>query len=740
MCGESYTDGKDIADAPVCQHRDADDNERCDVCGESYTDGKDVGEHVHYYIVESTDEKFLKSEASIESAATYYYSCLCGAIGSETFTHGEPLPVTYRVTFDFANGQENITANYNAGAKLNKITPIKNGYTFVEWQYNGKAWSFDTDAVASDMTLVAIWQKSAATLGNISYNTSKTAISEYDEITAALFGATCYYSDGTPALVEIAVSGTQTAGNTVNIRFYVTDESETKQVTVKNVKVYGAPTLDYDKSVDWVNIQRGLNKETFSATAKDTFGGEASISLSISGSYKAGDTVTVLITATDVVGNKTTAEIEGVKAYAAPTIVCNTSKSCIKISDTINADLFEAYATDSFGGSCTVALTCDNVKSGATVTVVITATDSVGNVATKNLSGIKVYGTPTVKIDPFIYDYTDISFIAVVKDSFGNELTPEITYVGDLCAGSTVVVTVKATDKVGNTVERSYTYVVNHDSHSWVDGYCSVCSKACPYDMDGDYIYFGEYPQTIKADDITITDTQDARGYYLGSDGYYYAKVTATPNSSGYTFSTGASVTSGEVYYFKVEPIRWRILSTDGKTALILCDSIIANHRYDDSYNNNYAQSEIRQWLNDTFYESAFSDLQREIILTTTVDNSVYSTGDSSNSYACEDTEDKVFLLSYREVTSSAYGFASNYSTYNTARRMQTSDYSRATGVLMNTSSTYYGNGSWWLRSPNYHYGNDARYVYYGGNVGSSNSVSGSYFGVVAALQIRLQA
>ena len=31
-CEESYTDGKDIPDAPLCQHRDLDDNSLCDKC------------------------------------------------------------------------------------------------------------------------------------------------------------------------------------------------------------------------------------------------------------------------------------------------------------------------------------------------------------------------------------------------------------------------------------------------------------------------------------------------------------------------------------------------------------------------------------------------------------------------------------------------------------------------------------------------------------------------------------
>ena len=243
----------------------------------------------------------------------------------------------------------------------------------------------------------------------------------------------------------------------------------------------------------------------------------------------------------------------------------------------------------------------------------------------------------------------------------------------------------------------------------------------------------------MKADGVTITDTQDDRGYYLGSDGYYYAKVVATPYDSGYKFSTGASVTSGSVYYFKVEPIRWRILSTDGETAFILCDSIIANMAYDEGGSNNYKNSDVRAWLNSTFYETAFSELQKDLILTTTVDNSVYSTGYSPNQYACEDTEDKIFLPSYREVTNSEYGFETSSSTDDTARRMQMSDYSRATGAYMSTgSSIYYGNGWWWLRSP-YDDGSDiARYVVHYACVDGNYYVYDSSFGIVPALQIRL--
>ena len=274
-------------------------------------------------------------------------------------------------------------------------------------------------------------------------------------------------------------------------------------------------------------------------------------------------------------------------------------------------------------------------------------------------------------------------------------------------------------------------------------------------DKNGSYILFGQYPQTIKAEDVTITsDTPDEDGYYLGSDGARYAKVVAephvSPDSDNYKFSDNSSVTSGNTYYFKVEPIRWRILSESNGKAFIICDSIIANHYYHHTtsstmvkgglaYANNYKHSDIRAWLNDEFYNTAFGELQQALIATTEVDNSVESTGSSSNPYACENTNDKIFLPSYSEIVNIDYGFASSSLTGDTARRMLTSDYSRATGACMHPISTsYYGNGLWWLRSP---YSDDrrfARIVKYDGDVRNYTFVDDVDYGVVPALNLTL--
>lgn len=264
---------------------------------------------------------------------------------------------------------------------------------------------------------------------------------------------------------------------------------------------------------------------------------------------------------------------------------------------------------------------------------------------------------------------------------------------------------------------------------------CEICS--------GSYIYFGEYPQTVKAAAVSITTTTDSRGYYLGSDGSYYAKVTAIPYGSSYKFSTGDIIEQGKVYYFKVEPILWRILSRDNSTALILCDSIIANKPFDKSgeYSNNYANSDIRAWLNAEFYNTAFTVLQKELILITTVDNSATSTGIRDNPNACENTQDCIFLLSYADVNNAAYGFSTLSWEDDIARRMQTSDYSRATGadtnMLTNVINEEYGNGEWWLRSAYSFNTNCAQRVMEDGYIYNGN-VNYICYGVVPALRIRL--
>ena len=231
-------------------------------------------------------------------------------------------------------------------------------------------------------------------------------------------------------------------------------------------------------------------------------------------------------------------------------------------------------------------------------------------------------------------------------------------------------------------------------------------------DLNGNYVLFGSYPQTIKASGVTInTSDVDGNGYYLGSDGERYLKFKATLSVDGYIFSDGSTITKDVEYYFKVEPIKWEILTESHNTITLLSNTIIDIQLYlgivgtsrtengKTIYNNNYKYSDIRSWLNKEFYKKAFSNDENNIIEPVTVDNSATSTNSDSNIYACDDTEDKVWLLSYQDLLNADYGFG-NIVNEDKARQKMMSDYSRASKTYSKDDSTLY-NGSWWTRSPN---------------------------------------
>ena len=299
---------------------------------------------------------------------------------------------------------------------------------------------------------------------------------------------------------------------------------------------------------------------------------------------------------------------------------------------------------------------------------------------------------------------------------------------------------------------RYNTYSVRYElGHSYTDKVCTLCGDTVVnselYVRDGDFIYFGEFPQTIKADDVTITGEQDKRGYYLGSDGFYYAAVTATPLNDSYTFTNNAFIVSGEVYYFKVEPIRWRILKDYGESASLLCDFVVYSMAYQSSYNystnfttangapsrtlaNNYVYSSVRKWLVETFYNTAFNTKEQQIIMTRSLDNSANSTG--ANTSTVLSTNDKVYLISHADAINANYGFASA-DTNDAARKMGASDYAYATG----TAKTGGLGPSWWLRSAST-INPQAQIVTQSGYLNKSGSTVKMKEGVVPAISIEL--
>lgn len=269
---------------------------------------------------------------------------------------------------------------------------------------------------------------------------------------------------------------------------------------------------------------------------------------------------------------------------------------------------------------------------------------------------------------------------------------------------------------------------------------------------DGQTITYGLYPQNKVNDwllvfSLNTLTTPESNGWYL-YDNEYYAKVTATPYDSDYEFDNGTTIVRGTTYWFKCEPITWNILSSNGGDYYLVSSVLLDKYCYHKSttirtidgkavYANNYKHSDIRAWLNNDFYNSAFA-LNDSFIQATTVDNGASTTDSTSNSYACDNTQDKVLLLSYKDYTKPSYGFLRSTGETST-RSCRTTDWSRARGVFYHTDSDKYQyNGFYWTRSPHSEHSNYVSGVMFYGSLDNRCYVCDAFYGVRPTLGIHI--
>ena len=238
-------------------------------------------------------------------------------------------------------------------------------------------------------------------------------------------------------------------------------------------------------------------------------------------------------------------------------------------------------------------------------------------------------------------------------------------------------------------------------------------------------VTYGLYPQTYVSNaslEAALNgldeNAQDSNGYYF-YDNEYYVKFTAKPCFSSYPFSDGTTpIVEGNEYWFKCEPITWYALRTHkltSRTDYELFSSVLLDCQIYDKSSNNYEASYIRDWLNDDFYNSAFC-LDNSFIQTIEVDNSASSTGSPSNPYASDNTNDNVYLYSYKELTSTYY-----FSTEDSKRLSTVTDFTKASGAYYDSDTQI---GYYWTRSPYPTEEDDVWRVNGKGEIGNDNRTS----------------
>ena len=170
------------------------------------------------------------------------------------------------------------------------------------------------------------------------------------------------------------------------------------------------------------------------------------------------------------------------------------------------------------------------------------------------------------------------------------------------------------------------------------------------------------------------------------------------------------------------EPIEWLVLARQDDRALLLSKHCLASLPWHNSaVPATWDTCNLRTWLNQDFLEAAFTEDERSVILTSSLDN-----GDD---FGCgtpvgANTQDKIFLLSGAEV--------SQYLTDSSLRVVKPTAYAVSQGAYTNGS----GECAWWLRSPGMNDTSPA-YLSSAGEIGSrAHEASERIIGVRPAMWI----
>lgn len=147
-------------------------------------------------------------------------------------------------------------------------------------------------------------------------------------------------------------------------------------------------------------------------------------------------------------------------------------------------------------------------------------------------------------------------------------------------------------------------------------------------------------------------------------------------------------------YYNGSESIQWVVIRVAGDKVLLVSLYGLDSKPYNNTYTNvTWASCSLRSWLNDTFYNTAFSSSEKAgiaYVRLTNDNNPTYHTAGGVN------TSDHVFILSYSETL-----------------KYLPKEYRAATATAYaarNTSSKAWTSSRWWMRTPaKYH--DDALYV-----------------------------
>ena len=193
-------------------------------------------------------------------------------------------------------------------------------------------------------------------------------------------------------------------------------------------------------------------------------------------------------------------------------------------------------------------------------------------------------------------------------------------------------------------------------------------------------VVFGKYPQTYVKDSTTIAALNAKQPSEANSDtGWYtyngseYENLNAAPRNLGNNvpvFSDGGSIVNGASYWFKVEPVFWKVLEVnENHDTFKLLSTVLLDATTFNSTEDYYENSSVKQYIDGNFRGNIFYGVE---------------------SFALSMTLPGISF--YRNAN---YGFnpSTTGSTRDPNRVCKGTDYAKAKGLMGNKQGGYYWTG-----------------------------------------------
>ncbi len=207
------------------------------------------------------------------------------------------------------------------------------------------------------------------------------------------------------------------------------------------------------------------------------------------------------------------------------------------------------------------------------------------------------------------------------------------------------------------------------------------------YNQAVDYMSKGEYSQ---AADLfkTLGDYKDSKALYKECASIW-SMSDCSDIAVGDTITFGLYEQDGNTANNQ-EPIEWQVLEVANGKALVICNYVLNNKPYNDVQEiTSWENCSLRKWLNEDFYNEAFSSANKAKILESSLP---LATNSESDVYPDNAIKDSLFLLSIVE--------ANKYFSTDSQRRCEATNYASANGTYCDAID---GTCNWWLRSHGKH-------------------------------------